>query len=562
MSKILSYNNKTSGEGWIPLNNQYSADEIEMISDPNGGLSQQPRTAIPSPFAQMDLVKNAFSRLATHANLQGEVMDEKLVANALDIAQLFFYYPEMRNTLKIIEWNKATELQMLMDDSQHKLFGETLSMFLEQDKEAFNFDKMDRLYFLVYGNQVIGSTSPVTLFMASPNAREKQFDIPVEQNVNLFDLWRPLYMRTEKFVKYIYALFTAYPELKKYCGEVNRYLITNFRLLKRELQDEILKEIGNPEVMDLTNVERAKGYLDINFVQLDEGIQVLGVPFYCARPEDVQRAIEESDFVIVPSRPVEGERLPLVLQNHLNAPQTDAFRYITSAWDDATIITPDDYANDPEKRVLPATSHQYPWLTDDDFFQPALIKLDYRVDGDCFFDGNLSVATTDTDDCDFVLPLKPLFFKYFNVNDLWGTIGGRPRFELIHSKTGQMETVRAVLRIPVRKQGKFIMLERTYVAAHNVDLTYDRKNNRGYFITVPFALAVFPFLHSRDLKQYNVQLVDRALGMLENYRLSLDFYKNGYMNRVNENDVIIRDRSLKSEKRVGSCYYKLASDFD
>lgn len=562
MSKILSYNNKTSGEGWIPLNNQYSADEIEMISDPNGGLSQQPRTAIPSPFAQMDLVKNAFSRLSSHPNLQGELMDEKLVANALDIAQLFFNYPEIRNKLRLIEWNKSTELQVLQSDVQHKLFGETLAMFLEQDKEAFNFDKMDRLYFLVYGNQVVGSTSPVTLFMASPNARERLYDIPVEQNVNLFDLWRPLYMRTEKFVKYIYALFTAYPELKRYCGEVNRYLIANFRLLKPELQNDILKEIGNPEVMDMTNVEQAKGYLDINFTQLDEGIQVLGVPFYCARPEDVQKAIGKSDFVIVPSRQVEGERLPLVLQNHLNAPQTDPFRYITSAWDDATIITPADYANDPEKRVLPATSHQYPWLTADDFFQPALIKLDYRVDGDCFFDGNLSVGTTDTDDCDFVLPLKPLFFKYFNVSDLWGTIGGRPRFELVHTKTGQMETVRAVLRIPVQKQGKFILLERTYVAAHNVDLTYDRKNDRGYFITVPFALAVFPFIHCKDLKQYNVQLVDRALGMLENYSLTLDFYKNGYMNRVAENDIIIRERSLKSEKRVGSCYYKLASDFD
>ena len=55
---VLSYNNKTTGEGWITLNGQYNADEIEQISDPNGGLSAKPRTAIPSPFAQMDLVKN------------------------------------------------------------------------------------------------------------------------------------------------------------------------------------------------------------------------------------------------------------------------------------------------------------------------------------------------------------------------------------------------------------------------------------------------------------------------------------------------------------------------
>lgn len=561
MSKILSYNNKTSGEGWIPLSNQYSADEINMISDPNGGLSTQPRTAIPSPFAQMDLVKNAFSRLSAHANLQGEQMDEKLVANALDIAQLFFNYPELRTQLRIIEWNKPVELQRLQDDSQHKLLGETLQMFLEQDKEAFNFDKMDRLYFLVYGNQVIGGTSPVTLFMASPNANANMYDIPVEQNVNLFDLWRPLYMRNEKFIKYVYALFTAYPELKRDCGEVNSYLITNFRLLSVNLQQTILTDIGNPEAMDLGAIERAKTYLDVNFAKLDEGVQALGVPFYCARKEDVLRSIEESDFVIVPSRKVEG-RLPLVLQNHLNAPQTEPFRYVTSNWDDATVITPDDYAMEPEKRVLPATAHQYSWLTDDDFFQPALIKLDYRIDGDCFFDGNMSIGSRETDDCDFVLPLKPLFFKYFDVKDLWGTIGGRPKFELLHTQTGQVETVKAILRIPVKKQGKYITLERNYVAAHNVDLTYDRKNNRGYFITVPFAVSVFPFVHAPGLKQYNVQLVDRALGLLFNYRLSLDFYKNGYLNKVGENDVIARERSLKAESRVGSCYYKLSSDFD
>ena len=94
MSKILSYNKKTSGEGWIALTNQYSADEINMIEDPNGGLSVQPRTAIPSPFAQMDLVKNAFRRLAMDASLNGELMDEKLVGNALDVAQLFYNLPE------------------------------------------------------------------------------------------------------------------------------------------------------------------------------------------------------------------------------------------------------------------------------------------------------------------------------------------------------------------------------------------------------------------------------------------------------------------------------------
>lgn len=562
MSKILSYNNKTTGEGWIPLSNQYSADEINMISDPNGGLSAVPRTAIPSPFAQMDLVKNAFRRLSMNSRLNGELMDERLVGHALDVAQLFFNLPELRTKLHVVEWNKSAALRMLESDSQHKLLGDTLEMFLQQDKEAFNFDRMDKIYFLVYGNQVIGSTSPVTLFMATPNAQAARFAIPVEQNVNLFDLTRPLYMRTPKFVKYIYALFTAYPDLKRWCGEMNAYLITCFELLSPQLRQEILTEVGNPKAMDYESQDRALQYLKISYAPSEEGINALGVPFYCARQADIQAAIQRSDFRIAPSIHPEGERLPLVLQNHLNAPLSDPFNYITGNWDDLTIIRPEDYAVEPEKRILPATSHQYPWLTDDDFFQPSLIKLDYTMDRDCFFDGNLSVATIETDNADFLLPLSKTYFKYFTVNDLQGTIAGRPRFELIHSKVGQQESVKAVLRIPVQKRDGFITLERTYVQAVGVDMRYDRDNDRGYFLTVPFALSIFPFVKAADLKQYNVQLVDRALGMLENCHLNMEFHDCRPGGETIALPALKRARSLKSEKRVGSDYYRLPATFD
>lgn len=562
MSKILSYNNKTTGEGWIPLTNQYSADEINMISDPNGGLSAVPRTAIPSPFAQMDLVKNAFRRLSMDSDLNGELMDERLVGNALDVAQLFFNLPELRAYLRVVEWNKVSALQQLEADPQHKLLGDTIDMFLNQDKEAFNFNWMDRIYFLVYGNQVIGSTSPVSLFMATPNARPHQFCIPVEQNVNLFDVNRPLYMRTPKFVKYIYGLFTAYPDLKKLCSEVNAYLITCFDLLAPQLRQEILTDIGNPVAMDYENQERALQYLQVRYSPSDEGIQALGVPFYCVRQADIQAAIQDSDFRIEPSIVPDGEPLPLVLQNHLNAPQTSPFRYITSDWDDLTVIRPEDYAMEPEKRILPATSHQYPWLTDDDFFQPSLIKLDYTMDKDCFFDGNLSVGSRETDNADFLLPLSKTYFKYFTVQDLQGTISGRPRFELIHTRTGQQETVKAVLRVPVQKQGGFVTLERTYVQAVGVDTRYDRENDKGYFLTVPFALSIFPFVKAENLKQYNVQLVDRALGLLENCRLNLEFHRCVSGDEKNNLPTVKRSRSLKSEKRVGADYYRLPGAFD
>ena len=82
MSKILSYNKKSNGEDWFDINHQYSRDEIDSISDPSAGLTENPRTAIPSPFAQMDLVKNAFLRLSYNAILKGQQQDERLVSQA------------------------------------------------------------------------------------------------------------------------------------------------------------------------------------------------------------------------------------------------------------------------------------------------------------------------------------------------------------------------------------------------------------------------------------------------------------------------------------------------
>ena len=569
MSNILSYNKKTTGEGWQTIQRQYGQDDIEGIHDPDEGTTQKPRTAIPSPFAQMDLVKNAFKRLSQTPDMHGALSDERLVANALDVAQLFFNYPEHANTLRIIEWQRDVEIMKLKENPVHRLYGETLEMFLQQDKEAFNFDKMDRLYFLAFGNQVIGSTCPTTLFMATPNARDGVYSIPVEQNVNLFNQWRPLYERSDKFVHYIYAIFTAYPELKMLCKEMNAYLISCFRLLPQDKQTSIVKDIGNPDAFDSANVERARQYLETNYRRMDEGLQILGVPLYTAKAEDINQAIQESDFKIVPDGMMlqklsesERQRLPLILQNRLNAPATDTFRYVTGPWDDLIEITPADYGVEPDKRLLPQTSHVYPWLTDADFFQPVIIKLDYGIDRDCFFEGNKVAMSPNVDDHDFLLPLKPVFFKYFKVSDLWGTINGRPRFELQHNRQGSVETVKAILRIPVQKRGQFITLQRTYVETLNGALEYDQKNDYGHIANLQFAVSVFPFVKTEGLKQYNVQLIDRALGVWQQSKLSLAFFNDGYKNEVDEKQIIQRDRSLKREKNVGSKYYRVRAAFD
>ena len=168
MSNILSYSTKTtktSIDDWVAVE-PYSDDDIRAIRDPNGGLSESPRTAIPSPFAQLDLVKNAFDNLSAN-RLRGSMMDERLVSDALDVAQLFFNYENHKNYLRIVRWNRSEQLEILKNSDQHRLYGETLQLFLESDT-VYNFDIFTDWYILVWDNIAIGGTSPASLTMAAP----------------------------------------------------------------------------------------------------------------------------------------------------------------------------------------------------------------------------------------------------------------------------------------------------------------------------------------------------------------------------------------------------------
>lgn len=562
MSKILSYNRKTTGEDWIRISGQYGADEIAMITDPDGGLSAMPRTAIPSPFAQMDLVKNAFNRLSQRSDLHGERMDEKLVSDALDIAQLLYNIREYNDgTVRIVEWDRDEGIAAMKADKRHRLLAETIEMFLRQDATAFNFNRMTKLYFLIVGGKTIGGTSPATLFMATPDACAGLCDIKVEQNVTIFSRNRAIYERETNFVTCIYALFSAYPMLKNVCREMNDYLVRAFPLLPQTTRNAVETAVGNPCAYDNRSEDMARKYIAAHYDEIEGGVQSIGIPLLCARPKDRIAEIERSDFVMVPTKSLDG-RCPLVLQSDFSATGGKQYRYVTDAWDDSISIPFEAYSVPIEQRKLPATDLHYPWIGDDDVFMPVIMKLDYAMNTDCFFDGNIAKTTTNVDECDFLLPLKPLFFKYFTTQDLKGTIAGQPRMELRHAVVGGQEQVKAILRIPVQKAGGFITLTRTYVAASGRDFSYDAKAGLGHIVTVPFAVALSPFIRSPHVGQYNVQMIDRALGTLEGYSIRLDFFRDNSSMPLGGDIVTCRQRSRKDEKRVASSYYRVASQFD
>src|SRR5574344_1398023 len=154
---------------------QLGSMAIDTIPDPIGANDSKEITSIPSPFARIDLVKNAF-KIVADGNLDGKTIYHKLVSDSLDVGQIFFNIEKYRNSIEIIVWDRKNEVNNLLNDPvvEHKRLGKTLSTFLVEDSDAYNFAQMGSIYLLNYKPgpnpmNIIGATSPATLFFTSAN---------------------------------------------------------------------------------------------------------------------------------------------------------------------------------------------------------------------------------------------------------------------------------------------------------------------------------------------------------------------------------------------------------
>lgn len=549
MSEILSYSNKTSRAGnddWIAVE-PYQDDDIARIKDPDGGLSRNPRTAIPSPFAQLDLVKNAFAQLA-NPNLRGAVMNERLVSNALDVMQLFFDFENHKDYLRIVRWNRDEQLAALKANPHHRLYGETLELFLASDK-VYNFDDLQDWYIIMYDNRVLGGTSPASLVMAAPVSASIE-DIRVEQGITLFSIDRPLWQRDEDFVFYMYLLMNAYPVLRQRMGCVYSYMIHNIDYVRRqrpELYRRITDIIPNLNALSQDLAQSVLERLEQTFDRFggDHDVSVLGARFYHKRILDIRTSASQSDFVIQPTMPhPEGTTMPLVLRSGFNG-SVEHYRYIDKDWDSATEVLAGDVPL--SQRKLPDTSIQYPFLTTADFFTDTLVRLSNAVDTDHYFDGNIrpnTVAATHG----YLLPIKPEFFRWFSASDLYGHVVGRNMMDIEELSDG---SVQVTLRIPVKKH--CIELSRRYLATSDETWQWDERRGTGRMIDVIISASVFPFVRTDKNDDYTVQL----FSMIPDGNVSLRFMRDGNsVTGINTTD------KVRSHSVFTTTYYDINGTWD
>jgi hypothetical protein len=439
MGKVFRLHEGQTGSGWF-VSNPVTNEQLKTILTEGSELA----TSIPTPFARIDLFKTAF-KWVTDNGIIGDTAYHKLVSEAFDVAQLFFFSPIYGQKIKIASWAPQERLNYLKENGsrKHQRFAETLSVFWNQegDIKAFGFDRFSKFYFLLnQANEVIGGTSPASLFFSAPDASSKC------QGINTGEFGTnpsPLHLRDPRFIKYIFTL-QKQPNFAEYFPEVYAYLDKT----KNQLPQNLRVEIASIQQADLMNYPSCVVNNNLNDVCEVSGVRLATTQVSVG---DIET---ESDFVIKPELDCISP-LPLVLPNE-RFPQDWIYTTDGIYWNENTLIP---NKNNRNSSVLPIQENAYPWLTIDDFFEDKLIALDYKLDSENY-------ATHGSKDC--LLPLTPLFFKYFTPDLL------KENLEIRELAGGG---VQYNLKIPVRKG--VIVFKKIY---HAEDI-----------IKSDFHLAIFPF---------------------------------------------------------------------
>lgn len=499
MSKVLrlqetGYSNNL--EGWS-ASAKYSTDAIKQISDPNGASASKQITSIPSPFARVDLVKTAFRFVAEKENgnyihIDGNTTYNEMVSHSLDVGQILFEYDKWANLIDIIVWDRQNDLDVLLNSplEEHRRLGETLKLYLTQDADVYNFDKLRRLYLINYKQgpspmNIIGATSPSTLFFCSANDLSYVRKIFFGNDRPFDKQYVPLYLRDIEYHKYLRFLQVTIDGFANLFPEVNAYLDACFQM----------SSPGRKEALMRVSPADSVNYASLSVGTAGNTVEVLGNPLYKAIQQPTDIGVR-SDFVIA-SKINSGKPLVLPVETF-----TQSYTYTTANWNRNTKVPYYTSAN-LSSRVLPDDGTPYPYLTISDFLEDTIICMSHDFNKDAFFDGN---ADDSIKGKSYLLPLTNTFFEYFTPEQLLGNVvpNGPKMIETRKNAAG----VTVILRIPIKKG--YIEYKRTYFDVDSPSV--DETHNDGCIQKYDFAFGMVPNVgYSKDKYAFY------RLGLLSDY---------------------------------------------
>ncbi len=505
-------NGVTSESGWFD-SAAITSQELDAIITDGKGIA----SSIPSPFARIDLVKSAFQWVSQN-DINGETAQHKLVSDALDVGQLFFL-SGLYKELEIVEWTPNQRFDVLKKDDEHKDFIDTLETYWIQDGKVYNFDNVNRLFFIFYNKKLIGGTSPATLFFAAPDSNSQSLDMNISRGSDklLDEKYASLAKREWSYIEYIFTLSKT--------NEFNQFFTQNGKnefynyidSVKRSLSPEEQLKIDNIDVSSINKYKKCfvttseHNYCDVLGVAL--GLQI----------QEASKIEKESDFVIKSEL---SEKKPLILPNNKYSEKL-CFTRTDVKWDADTMHNKIPYRNDKSEKQskLPVFGDNYYWLSIGNFLEDKIIELPYQLDSSNF---ELCGSTK------FLLPLTKTFFEYFKTEDV------KKLLKITQLAGGGVEVK---LEIPV-KSGRNIPFSKIY--------------NQNDIEKLEFHLAIFPFIKVESFAiKYNVGLIDGDIINNDRNVINTSFYKIG--NKIEGSQIVTRSHG---GNKIKSGYVSTNGYFD
>jgi hypothetical protein len=569
MSYVLgNYANKDGQSDFFQVSETgYGNTEIERIKDPEGGEKTEMPTAVPSPFARFDLVQTAFKNINKTKllvadkgqDIQASKFDERIVSHTLDLAE-YIYDCRARDDgkLDILCWNKKEHLEELKKSStkEHRAFAASLNLYLSQDAETYNFDNMDRIFLFKYGMDIIGSTSPVTLFCPSA-ADLSKLDIrrmTEDRGISFGESSLPLYKRTFDFQKWFHLLLavckTRLPE------NVRKNLSCMFDYETKSLEN--LRQHNASEAEELRSLNKddfEKEYFPFNMKGKNTPVDILGIELYVGNPGAIKESLSRSEFVIKATKDYKDTQLPLVLQNGFAKSGWTYLRKLS--WQSSIAVESKVGTPWTEERAMPGFSDiKGYYLTVSDFLEPYLVRTIYPI-SEHFYYGE---CKADKNSNGYLLPLNVDFFRFFSIEDL---IAGekdaqKPRLSIIPQSNGD---VKVTLRIPIRKGD--ITFDRVYKNCDPNQTPDEKSPEGGVIVEAKIGTTIFPFVKVGDYAdvKYRVQLVDSD-NDLQHRTYNLEFYSQNPVMQIDLGNTP-KDPNPKSrfDKKMSSGKYNSTSDY-
>ena len=514
MALLLTHqkNRESDRAGWHERE-ILNVKKIAELENPDENAGDEPTRSIPSPFAPMHLVREA---MLQYVDLKGQVSPDarRVISDALDVGVLFFELAERSGQVDALRfaWESTDPKSAGYVPAAERLTA-ALRLFRREDGDQYGLNDTDQLTLLTVKNEphrVFGGTCPETMFFAAPGAKPWAQIASIGDDV-LFDHRHALlHERADDYVRWFYALFAELRNAGITDTAFCRYLAY---VRERELPEarpalnrEIAARLNEPDGAYYREQYRPVTDRDGYDVVLARGVDLRG-----------QRAELDDDIASSFHMRVADDRrharMPLAIPQFA----TGASGYVLldgEAYNRDKHRPPHrDFAALDERTLPGLGTKKYPYLTTDDFLEPTLLRVPYPIDDRFYASVRHRGGVTDEVELhDYLLPLKPLFFKYFSAADLLSEARGTPGVTV--GKSGEAYTD-FTLEIPLANGGTAAFTRRYFDRAPPTD-----DGSAGTRLPCTFGLSMLPTFVDRERPEHqrlmlNVRQSASATGLTE-----------------------------------------------